>query len=217
MLFAHDTEVALVAAAALVNTDLNGVDALAEPDGRQGLDDFLRAYPYTGLIAGDGAELSAVRALRDRLRAVWSAAESSAESPGGEAVTAAVGIVNALLADAGAQPYLTRHDEWDWHLHVTEPDAPLVERIGAEAAMGFVDLIRSNELSRLRHCAADDCDAVLVDFSRNSSRRYCDTGNCGNRANVAAYRARKAARTEPGIGTGRPDDPSRAGRLDPDE
>jgi predicted RNA-binding Zn ribbon-like protein len=32
---------------------------------------------------------------------------------------------------------------------------------------------------------------VLVDLSKNSSKRYCDTGNCGNRTNVAAYRARK--------------------------
>jgi predicted RNA-binding Zn ribbon-like protein len=59
--------------------------------------------------------------------------------------------------------------------------------------MGFVDLIRSDDLGRLRVCAADDCDAVLVDLSRNRSRRYCDTGNCGNRTNVAAYRARRVA------------------------
>jgi predicted RNA-binding Zn ribbon-like protein len=32
---------------------------------------------------------------------------------------------------------------------------------------------------------------VVVDLSRNKSKRFCATGNCGNRANVAAYRARK--------------------------
>jgi predicted RNA-binding Zn ribbon-like protein len=86
---------------------------------------------------------------------------------------------------------LTKHDDWDWHLHVTEPEASLAHRMGAEAAMAFVDLVRTNDLDRLRHCAADDCDAVLVDLSRNKSRRYCSTGNCGNRMNVAAYRARR--------------------------
>jgi len=30
------------------------------------------------------------------------------------------------------------------------------------------------------------------DVSRNRSRMYCDTGNCGNRQHVAAYRARQA-------------------------
>ena len=31
---------------------------------------------------------------------------------------------------------------------------------------------------------------VLVDLSKNRSRRFCDTGNCGNRQHVAAYRER---------------------------
>jgi predicted RNA-binding Zn ribbon-like protein len=57
--------------------------------------------------------------------------------------------------------------------------------------MGLLDLVRSDELDRLRTCAAEDCDDVLVDLSKNRSRRFCD-GGCGNRANVAAYRARKA-------------------------
>jgi predicted RNA-binding Zn ribbon-like protein len=189
VLFAHDTQVALVAAAALVNTDGRGTvaaDEFAGDDGRAGLDRFLAAYPYTGVIAGDQVELRTVRLLRGRLAQVWAAARDAD-------IPAAVGIVNDLLAAAHALPYLTRHDEWDWHLHVTSPDAPLAHRIGAEAAMGFIDLIRADELGRLRHCSAEDCDAVLIDLSRNSSKRYCDTGNCGNRAAVAAYRARKAS------------------------
>ena len=74
---------------------------------------------------------------------------------------------------------------------MTEPSAPLAHRIGAESAMGLLDLIRTDDLGRLKTCAAPDCEALLVDLSRNSSKRYCDTGNCGNRANVAAYRARR--------------------------
>jgi len=31
----------------------------------------------------------------------------------------------------------------------------------------------------------------VVDLSKTRSKRYCD-GGCGNRANVAAYRARRA-------------------------
>ena len=51
--------------------------------------------------------------------------------------------------------------------------------------MAFLDLIRSDALGRLRICAAQDCEDVLIDLSKNSSKRYCDTGNCGNRTNVA--------------------------------
>jgi predicted RNA-binding Zn ribbon-like protein len=58
--------------------------------------------------------------------------------------------------------------------------------------MALVDVIREKELDRLRVCAAEDCNAVLVDLSRNRSKRFCDTGNCANRTHVAAYRARKA-------------------------
>ncbi len=176
MLFAHDTEVALVAAAALVNTETNGgLDTVAE------LDAFVAAWGWTGSHRRTRAELAGVQAMRPRLRALWSVD-----------VDEAVRIVNRLLSDAQALPQLVRHDDWDYHLHATPPHAPLADRMAVEAAMAVVDVIRSGELDRLRTCAADDCADVLVDLSKNRSRRFCDSG-CGNRANVAAYRARRAA------------------------
>jgi predicted RNA-binding Zn ribbon-like protein len=178
MHFAHDTELVLVEAAALVNSLSDGVDQLAT---RSGLDAFLDRFQYSGTRLGTDDELVSVRRLRQRLRTLWSARGRDE----------AAAIVNDLLAEADARPYLSKHDQWDWHLHVTRPDTPLADRIGAEAAMGFLDLVRSDDLERLRFCAADDCADVLVDLSRNKSKRYCDTGNCGNRTNVAAYRARK--------------------------
>ena len=176
LLFAHDTEVALAAAAALVNTEDDGrIDTVA------GLDDFLVEWPWTGARRRTRAELTAVQELRPRLRAIWHTD-----------VEGAVRIVNDLLREADALPQLVKHDGWDWHLHATPPDAPLADRMAVEAAMGLVDVIRAGEFDRLRVCAADDCADVLVDLSKNRSRRFCDKG-CGNRANVAAYRARKAA------------------------
>jgi predicted RNA-binding Zn ribbon-like protein len=66
-----------------------------------------------------------------------------------------------------------------------------------EAAMALVDVVRSGELSRLRICAFPGCGNVLVDLSKNRSKRFCDAG-CGNRAAVSAYRARRAAAETPG-------------------
>jgi predicted RNA-binding Zn ribbon-like protein len=86
-----------------------------------------------------------------------------------------------------------RHDGWDYHLHATAPDAPLADRMAAEAAMAMVDVIRAAELRRLRICAAGDCGDVMVDLSKNRSRRFCDT-TCANRVNVAAFRARRSVR-----------------------
>lgn len=178
MHFAHDTEIALAGAAALVNTLSDGVDALQD---QAGLDAFLRAYPFSGSRSRSDDELAQVRRVREQLRTLWGPVDRDESAA----------IVNALLHQVEARPCLSRHDQWDWHLHMTEPDAPLAQRIGAEAAMGFLDLVRSDDLGRLRICAAEDCEDVLVDLSKNKSRRYCADGNCGNRAHVAAYRARK--------------------------
>ena len=181
MLFGNDTQLALTEAAVLVNTLSEGVDEL---ETYAGLDRFLARFPMSGGHEGTDEELEQVRQLRERLRTLWTAGSRDR----------AAEIVNAILREAEAQPYLSKHDEYDWHLHVTRPEAPLAHRIGAEAAMGFLDLIREDRLDRLKFCGADDCSDVLVDLSKNKSKRYCDTANCGNRMNVAAYRARKRER-----------------------
>ena len=100
-----------------------------------------------------------------------------------------------------------RHGAFGWHVHATSDDAPLAERIAVEVGMALVDVIRAGETDRLKVCAGDDCEDLLIDLSKNRSRKFCD-GTCGTRANVAAYRARKAAtpadRPDPGRGPERP-------------
>jgi predicted RNA-binding Zn ribbon-like protein len=44
---------------------------------------------------------------------------------------------------------------------------------------------------RLRVCAAPDCTGLLVDLSRNGSKRFCSV-RCGNRVNMIAFRERAA-------------------------
>lgn len=174
----HDTEEALHAAAALINSASGETDLLATTDQ---LDDFIRENQYTGSRTHDEAELRAVQELRPRLRTMWLAEENDR-----------VAEVNRLLRDAAALPQLVRHDDWPWHLHAVESTAPLAERIAVESALALVDVIRADEVSRLRTCDADDCDDVMFDQSRNRSKRYCGPA-CGNRIAAAAYRARKAA------------------------
>jgi predicted RNA-binding Zn ribbon-like protein len=182
VLFAHDTEVALTCAAALVNTGRGGREQLSDP---AALDHFAVTWSWTGDRTGDQAELDAVRRLRPRLEQLWELDED-------EAVT----VVNALLREGHALPQLVKHDNWDYHLHATSADAPFADRMAVEAAMAFTDVIRSGQLDRLRLCGADDCDNVHVDLSKNRSRRFCST-SCANRTNVAAYRTRQAGRVSP--------------------
>lgn len=175
MIFAHDTELALVSAAALVST-------AADPDTLdtvQALAAFYEEQGWKGVRSGSARELSDVRALRPRLRRLWEA--DTQEMVDG---------VNTLLREARALPQVVRHDGFDWHLHATTHDEPLATRMAVEAAMALVDVIRMGETDRLRVCAAPDCDAVFVDLSRNRSRRYHDV-TCSNRMAAAAYRARR--------------------------
>ncbi|MEO6956705.1 MAG: CGNR zinc finger domain-containing protein [Antricoccus sp.] len=173
MTFAHDTNDALVASAALVNTLYDGLLITLDD-----LNLLLERHAFTGTRAHDQAELQSVRDLRPRLRAFWNGN-----------LDANAALVNDILAEYRALPQLVRHDDVPWHIHAVAFDAPLARRMAVEAAMAMADVVRSNELQRLRICAADDCGDVLVDLSRNRSKRFCE-GGCGNRTNVAAYRAR---------------------------
>ena len=181
MNFSHDTEITLRSASALVNTDRIDGEQLAD---LSGLEAYLAGWGWTGRRDRDDDEVDAVRRLRRRVGRIWDVADDAEQT---------VAQVNALLSDTRAAPWLTRHAEMpEWHLHLASNHDPLAQRMGAEMAMALADLIRSGELRRLKVCAAPDCRAVLVDLSRNRSRMFCDTGNCGNRQHVAAYRERRA-------------------------
>ena len=178
MIFTNDTEQALMSAAALINTATGDKDTMQTV---ADLDAFVAEQQFSGSRTHDEAEVRSIRRLRTKLREIWTAPEDEAAR-----------LTNLLLAGARALPQLVKHDQWDWHLHATTPEAPLEQRMGTEAAMALVDVIRGKELERLRVCAATDCEAVVLDLSKNRSRRFCDTGNCANRTHVAAYRRRKA-------------------------
>lgn len=176
MVFTHDTTAALAAAVALVNS-AEEPDTLRTP---ARLDAFFAEHGYSGGRTGDAAELAAVRALRVRLRALLTGDRDEA-----------VRIVNRMLAEHHAVPQLVSHDGWDYHVHAVAADAPFADRIAVETAMAMTDVIRAGELSRLSVCADSGCDGIVLDLSRNRSRRFCSTA-CGNRVAAAAYRARRS-------------------------
>lgn len=181
MHFAPDTEESLEFVVALGNTQAGasrtGDDELATVAQLAGL---LARYSYSGRIDHDQAELEEVRRSRALLRRVWTLGRDDA-----------VGEVNRILAAARALPHLARHDGSDWHMHATVPQAPLAERIRVEAALALTDVIRMDEMGRLRVCDAPDCAGLILDLSRNGSKRFCSV-RCGNRMNMIAFRQRQA-------------------------
>lgn len=181
MLITHDTRCSLDCVVDLLNT---ATECTGEPEALPdvaSLRDFVRQHRISDVRSLDPADLSAVRAVRDRFRSVFCASSDRV----------AADLLNSMIAEAGTTPRLTDHDDYDWHVHYFAPGAALDEHLAADCGMALAFLIVAGERERLRHCDAPDCRRAFVDLSRNRSRRYCDSRTCGNRLHVAAYRARR--------------------------
>lgn len=181
-MFGHDEEHALGTTVELVNTapETAGSERLTDLDG---LRQLVQERDITDVGDLTAADLSAVRGLRSQLLTVFRARRSDD----------AAQLVNAIVADARATPRLTAHDGHGWHLHYFAGDATLAEHLAADCGMALARVVAGGELLRLQECEASDCRHVLVDLSRNRSKRYCDSKRCGNRVHVAAYRERRRA------------------------
>lgn len=137
-------------------------------------------YPEDAAALGAGG-VERLRALRDRLRAVFHAG----------APDEAAALLNALLLDTGAVPRLVP-DATGWRLDAG-PAAPGLPRVAARAATGLAGFIAERGFARLGTCAAAPCDCAYLDRTRAGSRRYCCTF-CADRAAASAYRARRRGR-----------------------
>ncbi|AYY13372.1 zf-CGNR multi-domain protein [Actinobacteria bacterium YIM 96077] len=182
MTFSHDVQHSLGIVVDLINT-------APESTGQEALPDVeaLRAFVDDHIISDvgtlDGTDLDHVRALRARLREIFLA----------ETTEQTAALVNDLLSKARLCPRLTDHDGYDWHIHYFAPGAELAEHLLTDGGMALAFVVVADEHQRLRVCDAPDCGRVLVDLSRNRSKRYCDSRTCGNRLHVAAYRERRRA------------------------
>ena len=181
-MFGHDEEHALGIAVDLVNTapETAGDERLATLDD---LRELVEQHEVTEVDELTDADLRGVRTLRTKLLEVF-------EARGNDH---AAHLVNAIVATARATPRLTAHDGHVWHVHYFARDATIAEHLAADCGMALARVVAEGELERLRRCDAGDCDHVLVDLSRNRSKRYCDSKRCGNRVHVAAYRERRRA------------------------
>jgi predicted RNA-binding Zn ribbon-like protein len=73
-----------------------------------------------------------------------------------------------------------------WTLEARVPlDLPRV------LALHALDLVQTMPLDRLRHCDDDGCGWLFLDTTRNHSRRWCSSGECGNRDRARRHYARE--------------------------
>lgn len=64
-------------------------------------------------------------------------------------------------------------------------------RIMAQFIIEINAAAASGAWSRIRVCAAPECNKAFFDGTRSRTRRWCSMSTCGNRAKVSEYRDRK--------------------------
>ncbi|MFI6674974.1 CGNR zinc finger domain-containing protein [Kribbella sp. NPDC050470] len=73
---------------------------------------------------------------------------------------------------------------------------PLTWRAGTvqeQLRLAVWRLFEDEDLSRLRQCDDGDCGWLFLDRSRNGSRRWCSSADCGNRARARRHYQRRQA------------------------
>lgn len=171
----------------LVNSEepARGTDALTSVDAVRTLFDESQ---QSARRATD-ADVTRLRSVRARLRAVFEAAADGDE-------VLAVDLLNALLIEFPVSPQISGHELRDedgrpnWHMHIADYAANASAGFAATASMGLAFHLTELGADRLGICEAPPCRNAYLDTSTNRSRRYC-SDRCATRANVAAYRARK--------------------------
>lgn len=192
MTFANDIRSNLTMLVDLLNTSGAIAEEGDELTTTAGLHGFAARHDFSGPLKAAKSDVKETRELRERFAIALDASiDAETETEASRATERIVSEVNVTLQWAAALPQLVRHGDWDWHLHAVGQSASLADRVAADVALVLIDLIRSGDLDRLGLCAAEDCNAYLADFTRNRSKRFCDTGNCANRTHVAAFRARQ--------------------------
>lgn len=180
------------------------------PDGRTewladgpGLADWLaRAGLIEGSVAATfldvpgGREALDAAAGQARDLREWLRAFVRRHAGSGLTAEAATGldVLNDLLADADSHLRVEAADERPSGLRLrrvrrwTAPRQllhPLAEAIG--------DLVVHADFRLIRTCEGPDCTLMFLDRTKSHARRWCSMALCGNRAKVAAHRARTRA------------------------
>jgi predicted RNA-binding Zn ribbon-like protein len=135
--------------------------------------------------------LRAARELREALAAAFYAhAARDTPAPGVLATLErhfhAAGRHRGLRWDTPAANAGAGGVHWDRSRFATRAELP-VWLLSQAAAQ----LVLSQELTRVRACAAENCRWLFLDTSRNHTRRWCKMQVCGNRMKARRFQARR--------------------------
>jgi predicted RNA-binding Zn ribbon-like protein len=106
-------------------------------------------------------------------------------------------VLNAFLGSSTSHTILVERSasklEFTRVYHGMTPEEFL-----APVAESVADLLAHGDFDLVRRCASERCVLWFYDRTKGHGRRYCTAEGCGNRAKVAAYRARARERSDRG-------------------
>ncbi|MGC4940476.1 CGNR zinc finger domain-containing protein [Kribbella sp. DT2] len=137
------------------------VDRIAEPEAR---DVWLRAVELGQVEAGDLA------ALRETAYEVLQPLAVGEEPDN-------VAELRELLVAAVGRARIVQLNPLRWQ----------ADDAVTELTLAAWRLLEDEDLSRLRQCQDNDCGWLFLDRSKNGSRRWCSSGDCGNRARAKRH------------------------------
>ncbi|HEX7048797.1 MAG TPA: CGNR zinc finger domain-containing protein [Longimicrobiales bacterium] len=102
----------------------------------------------------------------------------------------------AMLHAARVRALEAAEPEWqqDRGLVLRWPNSPVdLARPLHPILLAACELLESPDLERLRQCGNPPCGWLFIDRSRNGSRRWCSSADCGNLSRVRRFRRRRAS------------------------
>jgi predicted RNA-binding Zn ribbon-like protein len=133
-------------------------------------------------------QLARIRELRQAIYVVMQSVAQRAEPP-----VAALATLNAFLAESQVHGQIVRSNgDFEVRFRPEDDMALPIWRLTDSAAR----LLLSPDRENVRECPGHDCGWLFLDTTKNHSRRWCDSADCGNKARVRAFaqRKREAAR-----------------------
>lgn len=81
------------------------------------------------------------------------------------------------------------------HLDLSEKKVELDDEVNLDLVLTIIvketiELLTSDEVSRVKRCQSEECGWLFIDTSKNKSRKWCRMKSCGNRAKARRYYGR---------------------------
>ena len=137
-----------------------------------------------GESSANESDLALARSLREAIYGLVLARVKGASLNKGDTLT-----LNAIAA--GHAPFVSLNEDG------VAIAFGSVRQLLTGLAIEAIELIGSEQGSRLRQCEADGCAVLFLDESRTGERRWCSMASCGNRAKVRSFRQRSQVRRRP--------------------